>query len=410
MAAEGSEGSSASVKTRTRTRSRSRSRTGGEDDLDEEVATEVEKKCITIMRRELGEELDGVQQWPEVSSDLRLLRCLRGFEQDTETAIEEFRRFLRAREEFGLNDVREELVGKDFAGEAGIRQEDIPHGDVFRRFGQHMATAGYARHGHPIVYSAWGDSDTHGLLENITEEQWWEFSVTLRVFGEMQRQQLSEKLGRVIKWVIVIDLGGYSMLQARNPAWKALDDARQPLDKTDHEAVARIYVINTPGWAIPLWRIIRLAIPKRTLQKIHILGRDFREELYKDMPGATVLRMLRRETSTDAGEGVLKEDGSMRCWRGERVLSARGGTFEVRIFVDEPPVKLSWSCSMGCTATVFGSNPGEATERELDATGELPLEREVAAVSLTFVNSGWFQSSKLEYDVSCSLSQNHIQV
>jgi hypothetical protein len=51
------------------------------------------------------------------------------------------------------------------------------------------------------------------------------------------------------------------------------------INRTLAEFCSQIFVINTPGWAVALYKRIRWWVPANTQRKIRLLGTDYRAEL-----------------------------------------------------------------------------------------------------------------------------------
>ena len=68
-----------------------------------------ETSKLALMRQELAEDLLRVPQYPDVVGDRRLLRFLRGHSLDVKKAVLMFRKFLKFREDFKVNDIRNRI-------------------------------------------------------------------------------------------------------------------------------------------------------------------------------------------------------------------------------------------------------------------------------------------------------------
>jgi len=169
----------------------------------------------------------------------------------------------------------------------------FPHQEAVTRLKPGIPTAGRSFEGHVIVY------------EPLRHHQ---YARSLEVLGEIgmrdhyyaqcesrmgQLQRLSVEQNRMVKMVLVLDWRGVSLWNITSRRWAQYDAKyATPMNRTLAEALAKVFVINTPGWAVSFYRQIKWWIPKKTQAKIALLGGDFEPDLLRVMPKETLDSML----------------------------------------------------------------------------------------------------------------------
>jgi len=132
------------------------------------------------------------------------------------------------------------------------------------------------------------------MLEEIGEESMLEFYLAQCESRMAQLQRLSEEQGRMVKMVLVIDLRNVNVWQLTSRRWAKYDEAHQrAINRSLAEALAKVYCINVPNWALGFYRSIKWWIPANTLRKITLLGSSaYEAELLRVMSPQSLHSML----------------------------------------------------------------------------------------------------------------------
>ena len=134
--------------------------------LDFPLASDHEIKSVEQMRSTLGRLLTAspISDFPEMVSDIYLLRLLRGRQNHVNEAIKLFHAHLAIREEFGMNEIRQTLKGRP----AYYTQHDITHGVEVSQFYRIHVNAGCTpRWGHPVAFSVPAQHNTRALFQDV---------------------------------------------------------------------------------------------------------------------------------------------------------------------------------------------------------------------------------------------------
>lgn len=216
--------------------------------------------------------------------DHTLLRFLRARKFVVESSLELYNNYLKYRKESGIEK---------------ILDIKIPKTKEFNRLIPN-ALHGFDKAGRPIYIEKTGliDFDTvygHMSDEDLMRIHCWQMEMQIK-----RCEESSRRLGHTVDtFSTIIDLTGLSMAGRKGVGLIRLMAAH---DQVYHpERLGRVYVINAP-WVFPFfWKICSAFLDENTTSKIHILGKNYQQELLKDI---------------DADQLPEEFGGSCRCENG----------------------------------------------------------------------------------------------
>ena len=262
-----------------------------EEELVFPLASAAEASQVGEMRGLLHEELAPLpsNHFPDVTGDLRLLRFLRGFDHSVPLAVGAVREMLAMRQRYGMDALHERWACVPCHHITG----GFPHQESVLRFKPGLPTVGMSLHGYPIAYEPLRLQQYGRMLEEIGEQGMLDFYCAQCESRMHQLHSLSEKQGRMVKMILVIDLRAVSVWQLVSRRWAKYDETYQKcINRSLAEALAQVYIINSPSWAVSFYKRIKWWIPANTQRKIRLLGTDCEAELLQVMSPEVLHAML----------------------------------------------------------------------------------------------------------------------
>jgi len=313
------------------------------DVFDQTLASSDEKQLIQLLRQRLGDDaLSTPAAVPELSSDIGMLRFIRGYQGNLHDACFAFLSGLAWRSANGAVAMRASLRLRDdddldeetlFARYADLSR--LPHWDKIgavypERFFHRRDNAG-----NPIMITSNHLIDNvPGLLTAVSREEYEVFRTARHINLELLLDALSRKRQRLVKCVYIWDLKGFSYALYSSwqvPSVKAFFgdyDARAAV--AFPESALRIVAVNVPGWLSALWAVAKRVVPARTLRKIIVVGTSnvtdtlvrlggipataVPRELGGSCPPAETARLMARPAATQVHAGVLDAPAGEKRW------------------------------------------------------------------------------------------------
>ena len=312
------------------------------------LADEAEARQIAEMRKELAADLSAMRcgAWPDVTGDVRLLRFLRGFDNDVNKAVAAVRDLLQIRKKYRMDEAHEKYASLDCS-----HLSPFPHQAVIDRCKPGLPTVGLSRTGLPVCYEPLRYHKYAKTLDEIGEDGVVEFYVAQCEARNMQLHLLSEQQRQLTKLLLIIDLRAVSLWQLTSRRWAKFDETHQtPINRTLAEVIGRIYVINCPRWVTSWYKRIEWWIPPKTRGKIRLLGTDFRPELLQVIEPKVLQAMLSwrpvHEVGDEGGaDGDVQGIGDCESQGEERATIGAGKALERELLVG-PSDTVRWRFSV----------------------------------------------------------------
>jgi hypothetical protein len=136
------------------------------------------------------------------------------------------------------------------------------------------------KRGRPINIHFFGNMNLPELYKHITPEEHWK---TVIVNAECLTREIlpaaSRKAGRPIGTVfVIVDLKGFGLSQF----WQMKSLARQSFQISQDyfpETMGQLAIVNAPSSFTFIWSIMKPWMSKETIEKVNILGSDYKDVL-----------------------------------------------------------------------------------------------------------------------------------
>ena len=321
--------------------------------LESPPPTPTETMQITEMQHLLGglqgELLLPYQNYDEIISKWSFLRYLRGLDHDVKEAVKVFQEHLQVREKYKLNEIRAKVLNTRQNYDAS----DFENGTEFMKSMPLTYNAGSDKHGHIYCYVPIGEQDTWELEKGLGFEKYKEFCLHEWVARDIQMNTLSHQHNRLIKLILIIDLGGLSLTssQVRHGAKKQFDKEWQALLETKPENTARWYFINVPWFGVKMYNTFgKVTFPANTLRKTSLYGTDYRQQLLGQIDLSTLQTLIisKRRKSLKGKSGAEEDNANEEVPLIDETVLKAGSAKEILIEVTKDMVLIKWKL----TATV----------------------------------------------------------
>ena len=352
--------------------------------------TPQELKLVNQLKVELGTALTTGRHaaYPEVVGDINLLRHIRGL-QTVKEAKKKFLTGLDMRVKYALDDIRDEWALK--LNEMGYdnmwRWRNLTIDTWAESCGSMGGGPGFQAEGWPdltlsghmyncVSIADWQPgSKTEGLLSRTTEEETRRWQLIDIVVHQMRFDLISRREGKMTQVCFIWDFKGVtSMFQMQNKEWKRRIGEMDALRGELHiEYLARFYLINASWIVRKLYALVQIALPKRTADKVVVVGSDWREVILQEFPPkvvALIIKTCNKKGSTEDGE---ESGNGQDDLIGELHIKA-GSKKEVIVDLDDA-TEVSWnfkatSRDINFSATVTGSDGPQSIVTSTRCTAE----------------------------------------
>lgn len=161
------------------------------------LATAEEEKQLSTMRERLESDFKAAPsaRFEDVTGDIRLLRFLRGYDNDVTQAVAAVRDMLELRVRFNMDEAHEKWAHLDCHHETA----GFPHQAAVNQFKPGIPTVGIGKHGHVIVYEPLRLHQYAAILDEIGEAGMHEFYLAQCESRMGQLQRLSVEQGQMVK-------------------------------------------------------------------------------------------------------------------------------------------------------------------------------------------------------------------
>ena len=263
--------------------------------------TDQEEMIIETLRERLADKFAKVAQYKDTIGDRKLIRFIRGHEDDIERVTRKVQKYLDWRLDNGIDEIRHNI-------ENGCNTiNKFPHSDkLFQKTRRIMVCDKYAVSASNEVMIAEATMPDN-IWENITVDEYMIFRIYCLEFISMQLERKSEeeereKLSRgynsrepygvVAQLHALRDVTGLGL-----SAWQGENSEcfeRQTKISSDNypEILQKCYIVNAPWLFGALWTIAQVFVPPRTLEKIAVYGTDFLDHIQNEIPISSVPTFL----------------------------------------------------------------------------------------------------------------------
>ena len=337
-------------------------------DLESPLALPKEQIVVNLFRTLLGTSVTDEPQcnFPEITGDITLLRCLRGRCFDIQDCCRTFRAHIEMREKHGLNEIRMRIVDSVSAATATATatagtpdpyvfdMTDQVHGSIAQKYVYCIPNAGYTPQGHVIIFTPAGGHDTRALLNEMTADDYFEYLMEEFVRRQLQLEFLSQKHCRLVKMFQIVDCSGIGVWHVSHRAAMTFSKRLKVVLQTWPEGMARVSMINTPWVVHSFWNgFLQYLFPVRSRRKFMMYGVQYRDEILHLIDPTTLSKLLSSSTadsSAGGGEGdngVMKGTFELSAGSEREVMLPFDGTVRgLRISVVATTRDVEFSCRM----------------------------------------------------------------
>lgn len=294
-------------------------RTGLMSSLSDRLATQEEARLLAALRRELANDLAAAPCFPELTGDIRLLRTLRAMDHDVGDAAKAFRRHLRMRRRYGVDDKRQRLA-REWGGRLWeLSSELLPHGDIISRYMPDTIVFSVGKSGDPVSLSCWGKSRPQELIRDVSdwEHQFLEYFIYQAEAKAMLLDEASRAQNRLVHFLCVFDLHNWNFMGNSDRLWtRFCTETSGPVGETYHDFNRYFYAIRVTHMAKLAYKMIKPYFPKKVTDKVFICGDDFAADvelhnaLDKNAIAALSAGCLSASTFRREGRATIRARGS----------------------------------------------------------------------------------------------------
>ncbi|CAO3634867.1 unnamed protein product [Cunninghamella echinulata] len=158
--------------------------------------------------------------------------------------------------------------------ESSIRILNYMGGDCFHKFD---------KEGHPILIDRTGYHQSKEIGINVNDEELKNYQVSCNEFlSRVLFPEATERAGRYIhKETIIFDCEHMGLFQFHMAGLNKMKQVLAYLQSYYPETLHHLFVVNAPSAFLIMWKVIKPWLDQRTLDKVHILGKDYKDCLLK---------------------------------------------------------------------------------------------------------------------------------
>ncbi|KAI8374128.1 CRAL-TRIO domain-containing protein [Radiomyces spectabilis] len=180
-------------------------------------------------------------------------------------------------------------------------------GDCFHKFD---------KEGHPILIDRTGYHNSKALGNELTSEQITNYQVACQEFvGRVIMKESSERLQRIIhRETVIFDCSNMGIRQFHMNALYHLKAVADIVQHYYPETLHRLFIINAPSAFVMMWKVIRPWLNPGTLDKVQILGKDFKNVLLEHIDAENLPDFLGGTCTCDQMPGgcvPIRSEGSL---------------------------------------------------------------------------------------------------
>ncbi|OQR87049.1 hypothetical protein ACHHYP_09606 [Achlya hypogyna] len=227
-----------------------------------------EKRFLYELQTRLKDVLPPCGPEAEAERNVSLLRFLRGHKGSVDVAAERYRTMLTLRQKHNLDQIRANLVL------GNMTATDFPYYEKIKRY--MPAVAAYdVRDSELNVYcfEKVGAYDVHGLLVNVSDDEWLAYSLHEMEHRALVLDRLSVEARSLVRCVVVRDLDGFSLTRVTRPALARVQGIISLASACYPETVHKTVFLNTPWIFNTFWAGVKLWLDEAQRSKIAFLRR-----------------------------------------------------------------------------------------------------------------------------------------
>ena len=325
----------------------------------------------TLLVSKLLTNLPLIEQ-PENVSDWKLLRFLRGYENDPVKASKAFVDMAAYREKEGINELRGKLVNA--RSDKMLKNKTFPNPNRFLEYKNVVDLIerglrydyGFDLFNRMLTVTDIGSLDLKSIIEAKLEKPYFELCILMEEYSNLVLHELTVKRGRLVARHDVIVVSGMSLFQWDRSCLELVTSVLGPMGSHYPESVVKITSAGNGKVAVIIYGFVSVFIPARTKEKLTVLGYYFVDGLLSDVA-------LNRIPLAWGGIGAGNDFD--KCWAklicgtkespNEFYVKARNKT---ELLISLPPhSKFSWDYSIAAYSIGFSISFAECHVTEMES-------------------------------------------
>ena len=303
-----------------------------------------EEAALQKLKEKVKKELAEAPQFPELVGDRRLIRFLRGRDNDPDLAAGMYLNHLKWRKEMNVDVIRNQI-----AYEGKKNPIKFPKGELIIRLAPQIVIDPSARDyvGQPLVMEQYGFQPKE-ILAAVDIDEYITFLIHTLEYRAMILEQLSEEMERaycqehpnpatrkdgygvILKTCCIRDLKGLGMAHMNSTAKLIIQKALDLATPNYQEFLGKSHMINVPWVFNALWQFITYQglIEPSTLAKITMNGTDYLDKIQKEIPLTSIPEVVggKLRTSNEPFQFDLREGGALYWPAGPKVSKSSSST------------------------------------------------------------------------------------
>ncbi|KAI8877596.1 CRAL/TRIO domain-containing protein [Backusella circina FSU 941] len=153
-----------------------------------------------------------------------------------------------------------------------IRIANCIGGDCFHKFD---------KEGHPILIDRTGFHNTKEMGNHVTTDEMTNYQISANEFlNRVIMPEGGEIAGKPVhSETLIFDCTNMSLWQLHMSAFYHLKAIAEIVQQYYPETLHRLFIVNAPSAFVVMFKIIKPVLNPRTLDKIHVLGKDYKSVL-----------------------------------------------------------------------------------------------------------------------------------
>ena len=341
-------------------------------DFNDSLPSSIELENIQTLRSLLGVLLtEGpLSLQPENTSDFKLLRFLRGYENSVEEAEAAYREMAKYREENGFNQLRQKLIERG-KKDPNYWEEYKPVMDIISKGVRYEY--GRDKANNVVTVTDIGALDIRAIIKHNLANLWSEMALMTEEYSNLKLHDLTVERGRLVARHDIINVSNFGVFQWNKACYDLITKVFAG-NKHYPECVVKITSCGNGSVAVIAWKVMKHFVPERTKKKLSVLGTTFVPSLVQEVPFNSIPLAW-------GGGGSDSQNGFDAAWseacENRSVNVGRRDTQTFTIGVERPNqiIEYSWkltgySIKVSTQFASLAESPSCTTEEEKDKEKE----------------------------------------
>ena len=245
-------------------------------------ATEEEIQKIGEMRERIGSDVlnnPPLSLQEENISDDKMIRFLRGYNNNVDEAVEAYNKMVAFRIENNIDENRQMVIDNKYEYPNKYAKYKPIHDAIARGMRECYS---FDKFGNLVTVTSIGDLNMKKILRLNLQELYLDYIHTMDEWYNFELYRLSKERNACVGRHDIINVNTFGYFQFDRPCYKFLE---QVFEGNQHypESCVRITSLGNGWLAMAAWKIMSPFIPARTKEKLRAVGTDFMPVLLESM-------------------------------------------------------------------------------------------------------------------------------